>query len=303
MQTTTEMAGVKPENTNFSDKNRVFKYENLIKSFREEFWPDFMSRDAEISEKKPVKSLKDWKIYPDSDRKTRAELVNRAKANSKSIEFMAWLLENQNLCFEDNSSHLIKHLNRKWIYIDLSDWKYSLEKVWFDLLVKNLEYSKKLSDFAILNWKSKIEKQFIKLFNWDFVSACVDYEVRMLEKLSYRAIIELLERNYPDEMAEIKLQVCELEWVKSDIQHITLWNIADLDENISLLKDSLEVATSEEASELKKKIKDLQTRRSNLLKWAIKKLEDKKKAIQKRLLKTKKTVLPVMFPIFCKAYY
>ena len=303
MQTTTEMAGVKPENTNFSDKNRVFKYENLIKSFKEEFWPDFMSRDAEISEKKPVKSLKDWKIYPDSDRKTRAELVNRAKANSKSIEFIAWLLENQNLCFEDNSYHLIKHLNRKWIYIDLSDWKYSLEKVRFDLLVKNLEYSKKLSDFAILNWKSKIEKQFIKLFNWDFVSACVDYEVRMLEKLSYRAIIELLERNYPDEMAEIKLQVCELEWVKSDIQHITLWNIADLDENISLLKDSLEVVTSEEASELKKKIKDLQTRRSNLLKWAIKKLEDKKKAIQKRLLKTKKTVLPVMLPIFCKAYY
>ena len=303
MKKTIEKAVETLENSTKTSDKRVYKYENLLKEWREEFWTEFLSSKANIKPKSPEKRLWTLRLYWDADRNDRLELINRAKANSKSIEFIAWLLENQNLCFEDNSSHLIKHLNRKWIYEDISNRKYSLELFRTDLFLKNFEYSKEVSDKALLTYKSTIDRKFKSVFTWEFVSKCSDYEVRKLEQLSYKAIIELLERDFSEDLTEIKLLIDEIENTKADILSLTIDKLEPIAEDIAYKKEELTKATKDSASELRKEIKKLQDARSKLLKTSMKKLEDKKKAVQKQLLKHKKKVLPLMFPIFCKAFY
>lgn len=281
----------------------VLKYENSLKNLQEQFSSVFSSREAKIENWEHENRLANWSIYKRQETNARYKEALWLKANKMSPDMLGLILRNQNWDLDFIEQNWNSYIDSDWKLSDKAISHFASEWIWFEIVVKNLWFSSLINEIKLEDYKIKLSKRFLSVFNWVSEKWNQNYEGNKLEKLSYEFIVELLNTNFPNEMHEIQLYLKDLELVKQDINSLTLEKLIPLQENIASQKELLKTATWDEASELRKNIKKLNDSRHQLEKWAIAKLKNKEKAVLKAISKFKKEIIPVMFPIYCKALY
>lgn len=281
----------------------VLKYENSLKNLQEQFSSVFSSREAKLRIWVDENRLANWSIYKRQETNTRYKEALWCKANWMSPDMLGLILKNQNNDLDFIEQNWNSYIDSDWKLSDKAISHFASEWIRFEIVVKNLWFSSLINEIKLEDYKIKLSKRFLSVFNWVNDKWNQNYEGNKLEKLSYEFIIELLNTNFPNEMHEIKLYLRDLELVKQDINSLTLEKLIPIQENLDTLRENLKTATWDEASELRKNIKKLNDSRHQLEKWAIAKLKNKEKAVLKAISKFKKEIIPVMFPIYCKALY
>ena len=281
----------------------VLKYENSLKNLQEQFSSVFSSREAKIEKWEDENRLANWSIYKRQETNARYKEALWLKANKMSPDMLGLILKNQNWDLDFIEQNWNSYIDSDGKLSDKAISHFASEWIRFEIVVKNLGFSSLINEIKLEDYKIKLSKRFLSVFNWVNDKWNQNYEGNKLEKLSYEFIIELLNSNFPNEMHEIELYLRDLELVKQDINSLTLEKLVPIQENLATLRENLKTATWDEASELRKNIKKLNDSRHQLEKWAIAKLKNKEKAVLKAISKFKKEIIPVMFPIYCKALY